>query len=345
MNEQPPSISIAMATYNGAKYIREQLDDLAAQSRPPAELVICDDQSSDDTLEILEDFAASAPFPVHVHRNPKRLGYRANFIKCAGRCSSDLIAFCDQDDRWSPLKLELLAAAFKNKEVLLSYHNARPVTVDGRSLPLLDRGRSRKSLVPLSVDPWFNPLGFTQMFRRSLLGFEDLLPLTSDQNQEGEQLAHDQWYFLLASALGSIEYLPDVLADYRQHGANVYGVSWYRIIVPQLTELWHATHKRKHRLAAAEERATIFRRICGRLGDPWQQRAEEAAEWYDRFSAILRTRAELYDGQTWGERRSALAQLVRAGGLSRLSLAMDSTVGIAGLFPIIERVTRLATGR
>src|SRR5690348_8403095 len=94
------SISVAMATYNGARYIREQLDDLAAQTRLPAEVVVCDDESSDGTVAILEHFAASAPFPVHIHRNSERLGYRANFMKCASLCSSDLVAFCDQDDRW-----------------------------------------------------------------------------------------------------------------------------------------------------------------------------------------------------------------------------------------------------
>ena len=87
---------------------REQLADLAAQSVLPAELVVCDDGSTDDTLAILERFAITAPFPVRVHRNSERLGYRANFLKCAGLCRSDLIAFCDQDDRWAPRKIETM---------------------------------------------------------------------------------------------------------------------------------------------------------------------------------------------------------------------------------------------
>src|SRR5690349_6672659 len=71
-------VSIAMATYNGARYIGEQLDDLARQTQPPAELVVSDDSSSDGTLAIVERFASKAPFPVRIHSNPRRLGYREN---------------------------------------------------------------------------------------------------------------------------------------------------------------------------------------------------------------------------------------------------------------------------
>jgi glycosyltransferase involved in cell wall biosynthesis len=341
------SISVAMATYNGAKYIGQQLDDLAAQTFLPAELIVCDDQSSDDTLAAVEDFAASAPFPVHVHRNPERLGYRANFMKAAGLCSSDLIAFCDQDDRWNARKLELLSEPFSDDDVLLAYHNARPVTDRGRILPLLYRGRLKRKYGPLAVDPWPNPMGFTQAFRRSLLRFAEFWPQSSDQNHKGERLAHDQWYFFLASALGSIMYVPTVLADYRQHGANVYGMSWYRTLAPQLNELWHATHKRKLRLDAAERRAHIFRQLSQRLTGKLQDRANEAAAWYEQLVSLGRMRAEVYDALSMGERMAALGRLVRAGGygsrapeFSRLTLAMDVAIGVTGLFPRVESVTR-----
>jgi glycosyltransferase involved in cell wall biosynthesis len=340
---EPLSISIAMATYNGAKYIREQLDDLAAQSQLPAELVICDDQSSDDTLALVANFAETAPFPVQVHRNPERLGYRANFMKTAGLCGSDLIAFCDQDDRWRPRKLELLAKCFSDDGVLLAYHNARPVIGEGRSLPLLYRERANSRLEPLSADPWFNPLGFTQIFRRSLLGFVDLWILSSDQNHEGERLAHDQWYFLLASALGSIVYLSDVLADYRQHEANTFGVSRYGLLAPRLTELWHATHDRKRRLDAAKGRAVIFRQLSERVSGQLHERSSEAASWYDRLADLVCIRSHLYDAPNLVGRASTLRRLVRANAygskppfFSPITLASDATVGLLGVFPLLE---------
>src|SRR5262249_32885158 len=91
------SVSVAMATYNGSAHIRRQLESLVSQARNPSELIVTDDASDDDTLDIVKEFACSAPFPVFVSKNERRLGYRANFIQAALHCKSDLIAFCDQD--------------------------------------------------------------------------------------------------------------------------------------------------------------------------------------------------------------------------------------------------------
>jgi glycosyltransferase involved in cell wall biosynthesis len=342
------SISIAMATYNGAKYIREQLDDLAAQTRAPAELVVCDDQSSDNTFAIVEDFAASAPFPVHIHRNSERLGFRANFMKCAGLCSSDLIAFCDQDDHWDLRKLETLAAPFANEEVLLAYHNARVVDGKGRTLGLVFPSRKRQSTTPpLEGRPWFFPMGFTQMFRRSLTAFDDLWSASCDHDEEGQPLAHDRWYFFLAGGLGSVEYVPALLANYRQHGTNTYGLSWFRTRVPALTELWHATHKRKLRLQAAECRARIFRQISERLRGESRERSSAAAGWYDQLADLIGIRSEFYDANSVAGRVSALRRLVGANAYGsepsrfpRLTLAFDATFGLLGAFPLVEGLTR-----
>src|SRR5438132_13052341 len=92
------SVSVAMATYNCQKFIREQLDSLAAQQHLPSELVITDDASSDKTVAIAKQFATGAPFPAHIHRYGNRLDYRANFMRAASLCTSDVIAFCDKDD-------------------------------------------------------------------------------------------------------------------------------------------------------------------------------------------------------------------------------------------------------
>src|SRR5207253_4621935 len=104
-------LSVAMCTYNGASYLQEQFDSIAMQTRLPDELVICDDVSVDTTKEITDKFAAVAPFAVKRHFNENNLGSTKNFEKAIGLCQGDIIALADQDDEWSPIKLEQLEAA------------------------------------------------------------------------------------------------------------------------------------------------------------------------------------------------------------------------------------------
>jgi glycosyltransferase involved in cell wall biosynthesis len=108
------SISVAMCTYNGEKFLSQQLESIAAQTRLPIELVICDDRSTDSTTDIIQKFAASAPFPVRFNLNPVNLGGTAkgitrNFEQASRLCTGDLIAFCDQDDVWFPQRLARMA--------------------------------------------------------------------------------------------------------------------------------------------------------------------------------------------------------------------------------------------
>src|ERR1700733_5344548 len=99
-----------MCTYNGERYLREQLDSITSQTMLPAELIICDDGSVDSTLKIAEDFAHSSPFKVRVQRNSKNLGVTKNFEQAICLSSGEFIALCDQDDVWYPQKLAALSA-------------------------------------------------------------------------------------------------------------------------------------------------------------------------------------------------------------------------------------------
>lgn len=121
-------ISIAMATYNGSRYLHEQLESFTVQSRLPDELVICDDGSSDDTLEILERFAATAPFGVHVVKNQVNLGYTQNFAKAMSLCAGDIIFLSDQDDVWFDNKIERVVSRFETcPECWIVVHDGRIV--------------------------------------------------------------------------------------------------------------------------------------------------------------------------------------------------------------------------
>jgi len=210
------TISIAMTTYNGATFIREQLDSLASQIVLPCELVITDDGSTDTTLEIIADFLVTAPFPVHVHRNAQRLNYRANFMQCANRCSGDVIAFCDQDDIWDQNKLATLVDHFNHSAEDLIFHDFRVVDANGN--PVMSEP------LPALLNQWTVVRGLTQAFRRTLLMYSDLWEVSVDHLNPTEHLAHDQWFVFLAYSFHSIRHLPRRLLSYRVHAGNLYGV-------------------------------------------------------------------------------------------------------------------------
>src|SRR5205807_5785827 len=101
-----------MCTYNGAKFLQEQLRSIVAQSRPVQEIIICDDCSADATCEIVEAFSSQHPGIVRLYRNDTRLGYSQNFAKAISLCRGDIIFLSDHDDSWLPTRVEKMAALF-----------------------------------------------------------------------------------------------------------------------------------------------------------------------------------------------------------------------------------------
>jgi glycosyltransferase involved in cell wall biosynthesis len=100
-------ISVALCTYNGEKFLSEQLQSIASQTLQPGEIVLCDDKSTDNTIEIARSFSLKSGIPVHLFRNEERLGVTNNFRKAISLCKGEFIALSDQDDVWMPNKLEL----------------------------------------------------------------------------------------------------------------------------------------------------------------------------------------------------------------------------------------------
>ncbi len=111
-------ISVALCTYNGSRFLPEQLASIAAQTRLPDEMVVCDDGSSDATPEIVTEFGKTVSFPVRFFRNTQNLGVAKNFEKAIGLCTGDLIALSDQDDVWMPEKLARQAEMMEHDPAL-----------------------------------------------------------------------------------------------------------------------------------------------------------------------------------------------------------------------------------
>jgi rhamnosyltransferase len=212
-----PTISVSMGTYNGERYLEEQLDSLASQSHLPCELQIGDDGSSDSTLEIVEKFARNAPFPVDIRRNDVRLGYGENFMATARRCSGDWIAFCDQDDVWLPHKLARCVEVIRGGDpsLVLVVHNATVTDSDLGVLGPLDGGPFG-SFDQFSLSPHYLAHGFREVFKR-----EPILRLSNGPGRGigwiPDPLAHDNWVSVVASLTGSVVSLSESLVYWRRH--------------------------------------------------------------------------------------------------------------------------------
>ena len=108
-------ISIALCTYNGGRFLGEQLRSLREQTKSPFEIIVCDDGSTDETPQLVRDFAASVDFPVVFVANEANLGSTRNFDQAIRLCRGEAIALCDQDDLWAPNKLERLTQILENE--------------------------------------------------------------------------------------------------------------------------------------------------------------------------------------------------------------------------------------
>src|SRR3954447_16733877 len=117
-----------MATYNGARYLPDQLQSFLRQTVMPDELVVCDDVSTDDSVSIIRDFAKSTTIDVRLIVNRSNVGFTRNFEQAVQQCNGDVIFFCDQDDVWFSRKIEIMLRSFQeHPEKLLVAHDGELV--------------------------------------------------------------------------------------------------------------------------------------------------------------------------------------------------------------------------
>ena len=128
-------VSVAMCTYNGTKYLKEQLDSILGQTLPPDEIVITDDCSSDGTADLAEQLLSESGISYKVIINEKNSGVRVSFGNCIRACSGDVIFTADQDDVWDKEKIRLFMDEFENDEsCVFVFSNGELVDADLKSL-------------------------------------------------------------------------------------------------------------------------------------------------------------------------------------------------------------------
>lgn len=215
-NSSNPFVSIALATYNGGLYLREQLDSLLGQTYQNFEIVVTDDGSTDDTVSILEEYQMKNQ-RIHYTKNSRGKGVISNFTEAISLCRGEIIFLCDQDDVWHRDKLKKHVAAYADTKVAWVYNEVRLTDKDNNQIGLLtDELPSYWTRRKLLYYTWGScVLGCATSYRTSIL--KDIWP--ADPLAPG----HDSW-IQLAIYPAHPFYIREILQDYRQHGKNVVGV-------------------------------------------------------------------------------------------------------------------------
>lgn len=226
----PSTVSIAMCTYNGERFLQAQLDSLLAQTRRPDQIVIRDDVSTDTSLALLRAFVPQAEamgIAVDLQVNPQNVGYRRNFDGALRACSGEVIFLCDQDDVWHAEKLARICAEFDARPGLLAVHSDA-LLIDGQGETLPKRlfaalGIGRAELRRMHAGDGLALMlkrkmvtGAAMALRRRVL--DDALPLPASD------WVHDAWIGTLAAMRGAIDSLPEPLISYRLHSHNQLGL-------------------------------------------------------------------------------------------------------------------------
>jgi glycosyltransferase involved in cell wall biosynthesis len=205
-----PLVSVALCTYNGSAYLREQLDTILQQTYSHIELVVVDDVSTDDTLSILKEYAAK-DHRIQLYVNESNLGFNLNFQKAISLCKGEWIAIADQDDIWDKQKIETMLQLWPGDSKFIfslsgNFHNNN---FEGRTpapnvyyAPIDD---TRKLVFNSPVH------GHACMFKKQL--FAECTPFPND-------IFYDWWMSMVAASYGVVGYIPLTLTWHRVHASN-----------------------------------------------------------------------------------------------------------------------------
>ncbi len=209
MSDRRP-LSVCMAAYKGARFIREQVDSVLRQLGPEDELIVADDASPDETVAILEGFHDAR---VRVLRHPQNVGVIRAFESALAQARGEIIFLCDQDDVWLEEKVARVLAVFENSPATtLVLTNAELIDGQGRPLGQMLHTGARPPLGAAANLLKNRYQGSTMAFRREIL--EAALPFP-----EGIPM-HDSWIGMVNALVGRAAYLPQGLIYYRRHESN-----------------------------------------------------------------------------------------------------------------------------
>ncbi len=302
-----PLITIALCTYNGERYLREQVESLLAQTGVRIEIIAVDDASQDGTPAVLQDFARRDP-RMSVFANPQNLGPSGSFERAMQHGSGEFIAPCDQDDIWVPGKLAKLLAAIGAHD--LAYCDSAFVDGDGRltGRKVSDRMSMMSGRLPLQFVFRNSVSGHASLLRRSL--FEIARPFPAE-------VYHDWWLALCAASRNGVVYLDEPLVQFRRHedafsrlgrggthklsGRSRLWLTQRRRLLAAFAQSTLAGHENAAQLLAAFEQALAGRSRMPLLQELWRLRdwlAERRPAALDAIRLQLRFLRKLRDARS-----------------------------------------------
>ena len=217
-------ISIAMATYNGEKFIEKQLKSILDQTLQVDEMIICDDCSSDNTVEIIKNFIeVNSISNWRLIVNEKSLGCSRNFFKAVEQCKGDLIFLADQDDIWENNKIEIMTDIMNERPdiyVLNCMNSFIDANDNFMDIPQDRSGNILKSSLYNRPKKTYTWRGCCMVFRRELNGYIEKI-----YDAEARLTYYDAYIALIAMALNGFYILDSNLVRYRLHGTNTCGTT------------------------------------------------------------------------------------------------------------------------
>jgi len=227
-----PSTEVIICTYNGARFIQEQLQSIFAQKQKPDLISIYDDQSSDDTVNIVRQMisqGSAVDVPMCITINPINLGYSGNFSNAIAQARKDVLFLCDQDDRWRSDKIQASICALKDSGTSMIFSDGLLIDAQGQLLStqtvLTNYGLSKNDIINFTREP------VSQLVRRNYVNgaamavlrkvAQAALPVPSG-------MPHDYWLAIWCSLHGGVVAVPETLYEYRQHSGNLIGVGIHR---------------------------------------------------------------------------------------------------------------------
>jgi glycosyltransferase involved in cell wall biosynthesis len=212
-------ISVALASYNGVKFLSDQLDSILNQTHKPAEIIVCDDLSKDETHDILTAYHQKGL--IKYYKNENRLGPIGNFQKAISLCTGEYIALSDQDDIWFKDKLEVCL----NKMQEIERDPSKPslvysdLEVVDENLSVINPSLWKHLLAKPEKETFYTLLfgnvvtGCTMVMNKSMTSYLKTIPSSA--------IMHDYWAALIAYGFGQYGIIERPLLQYRQHYSNV----------------------------------------------------------------------------------------------------------------------------